>query len=87
MAPRKAPNPRKSAKAYRDSPSSRANKARYDTTFNEKPEQMAKRRELVNARRKRGMDGKGGPDLSHTKSGKLVKEPPSMNRARNRGKK
>jgi hypothetical protein len=87
MAPRKAPNPRKSAKAYRASPSSRATKAAYDTEFNEKPEQMAKRRQLVAARRKRGMDGKGGPDLSHTKKNTLVKEPPSMNRARNRGKK
>jgi hypothetical protein len=33
------------------------------------------------------MDGKGGKDLSHTKDGKLVKEDPSANRARNRGKK
>jgi hypothetical protein len=27
--------------------------------------------------------GKGGDDLSHTKSGRLVKESPSKNRARN----
>ncbi len=87
MAPRPAPNPRRSAKAYRESPSSRETKKKYDTTFNERPEQMAKRRELVAERRKRGMDGKGGPDLSHTKAGKLVKESPSKNRARNRGKK
>jgi hypothetical protein len=33
------------------------------------------------------MMGKGGPDLSHTKGGKLVREAPAANRARNRGKK
>jgi hypothetical protein len=33
--------------------------------------------------RKRGMMGKGGDDLSHTKSGRLVKESPSKNSARN----
>jgi len=31
--------------------------------------------------------GKGGKDLSHTRSGSLVKEDPSRNRARNRGRK
>lgn len=87
MAPRAVPNPRRSAKAYQASPASRATKKSYDTTFNTKPEQKAKRRELVAERRKRGMDGKGGPDLSHTKSGKLVREAASKNRARNRGKK
>jgi len=40
----------------------------------------AKRREL-------GIAGKGGPDVSHTKSGKLVLEEKSKNRARNRSKK
>ena len=48
---------------------------------------MAKRRELAKARRAKGMMGKGGADLSHTKDGKLVKESVSSNRARNRGKK
>jgi hypothetical protein len=55
--------------------------------FNAKAEQMAKRRELAKARRAKGMMGKGGLDLSHTKDGKLVKESVSSNRARNRGKK
>ena len=36
---------------------------------------------------KRGAEGKGGKDFSHTKSGRLVRESVSKNRARNRGKK
>jgi len=35
------------------------------------------------ARRRRGIAGKGGPDLSHTKKGTMVLESPSRNRARN----
>ena len=62
-------------------------KAETDKKFNAKPEQKAKRRELSKERTKRGIMGKGGKDLSHTKSGGLVKEDPSKNRARNRGKK
>jgi hypothetical protein len=37
----------------------------------------------MKARRDVGIDGKGGPDMSSTKSGKFVKEKPSINRARN----
>ena len=36
---------------------------------------------------KTGAEGKGGKDFSHTKSGRLVRESVSANRARNRGKK
>ena len=43
---------------------------------------------LNKANRKAGTYGnKDGKDMSHTKSGKLVKERQSKNRARNRGKK
>ena len=43
---------------------------------------------LNKANRKAGTYGnKDGKDMSHTKSGKLVKECQSKNRARNRGKK
>jgi hypothetical protein len=34
-------------------------------------------------RRRRGIAGKGGDDLSHTKGGKMVLESPKRNRARN----
>lgn len=85
MAPPKVANPRASARYYRDNPDARAKKAKTDTAFNEKSNQRAKRSELAQARRERGLMGKGGPDLSHTKEGTLVRENPSTNRARNRG--
>jgi hypothetical protein len=87
MAPRKSANPKASAAYYRSHPEARAQKAKYDTKHNAKPGQKAKRKELAEARRKKGMMGKGGDDLSHTKEGGLVKESPSKNRARNRSKK
>jgi hypothetical protein len=87
MAPRKSASPRKSAQYYRNNPDAKAKKDAYNKEFNQKPEQRKKRTELKQARRDRGMDGKGGKDLSHTKDGKLVKEDASTNRARNRGKK
>jgi hypothetical protein len=87
MAPRKAANPKKTAQYYRDNPEAREKKNEYNKEFNKKPEQRAKRSELTTERRKRGIDGKGGNDMSHTKDGKIVSEDPSTNRARNRGKK
>ena len=87
MAPRKAANPKKSAKYYRDNPEAKEKKKAYDTAFNKSPGQMAKRRELAKVRRERGVMGKGGNDMSHTKDGRIVSESPSRNRARNRGKK
>ena len=87
MAPRKTASPKRSASYYARHPEARKKKAAYDKKFNKKPGQRAKRAELVKERRKRDIDGKGGDDLSHTKSGKLVRESPAKNRARNRGKK
>jgi hypothetical protein len=87
MAPRRVANPRRSAKYYRENPEARAKKAETDKKFNKKPEQRAKRAELVAVRRERGIDGKGGKDMSHTKNGSIEAEDPSTNRARNRGKK
>ncbi len=87
MAPRKVARPRKSASYYRSSPTARAKKNAYNRDFNKKPAQRKKRAELAKARRKKGIMGKGGKDLSHTKSGRLVLENPSTNRARNRGRK
>lgn len=87
MAPPKTANPKRSAQYYRDNPDARKKKAATDTRFNAKPEQKEKRKELSRERRARGIMGKGGPDLSHTKNGGLVLESPSANRARNRGKK
>jgi hypothetical protein len=87
MAPRKAANPKKTAQYYRDNPEAREKKSETDKEFNKKPEQRKKRTELKQERRDRGVDGKGGKDMSHTKDGRIVAEDPSKNRARNRGKK
>ena len=87
MAPPKVANPRKTARFYQASAKARAAKKRTDTVFNARPDQMDKRAELARERRARGVMGKGGKDMSHTKDGRIVAESPSRNRARNRGKK
>ncbi len=87
MAPRKVANPRRSAKYYRDNPEARKKKDEYQKEYNARPANKAKRRELAKERRKRGIMGKGGNDVSHTRNGGTTMENPSTNRARNRGKK
>ena len=89
MAPRKLPRKqlKRSARNYRDNPQSRAKKNAYNRKRNATPEAIAYRGELKRARRKAGAEGKGGKDFSHTKSGRLVRESPSKNRARNRSRK
>lgn len=72
----------KSAKYYASNPESRKKKAEYDKKFNRKKEQREKRSELVTERRKRGIYGKGGDDLAHTKKGLKLKSP-----SKNRGSK
>ena len=73
----------KSAKYYASNPKARAKKKAYDTKYHKSAERRKYRSELNSARRKRKIYGKGGGDLSHTKSGKLVRESASKNRARN----
>jgi hypothetical protein len=73
----------KSAKYYASNPKARAKKKRYDVKYNSTPERKKYRRDLSRARRKRGIMGKGGGDLSHTKKGTLVREAVSKNRGRN----
>ena len=60
----------------------------YDAEYNKKPEAVKKRVETITANRKAGTYGNGdGLDASHTKSGKIVMEKASTNRARNGAKK
>jgi hypothetical protein len=60
----------------------------YEKEYQSSLERKKYRAELNKANRKAGTYGnKDGKDMSHTKSGKLVKEAQSKNRARNRGKK
>ena len=87
MAPPKVKNPRRSAAYYRNNPEACEKKAEYDTKFGKKPEQRRKRAQLAKWRRDEGIMGQGGPDGSHTRDGRIVRENASTNRARNRGKK
>ena len=73
----------RSARYYASNPKARAKKKRYDTAYHSTSKRRKYRSELAKARRKRGIMGKGGGDLSHTKSGKLIRESASKNRARN----
>ena len=72
----------RTAKYYASNPKARAKKKKYDTKYHSSTERKKYRAELNAARKKRGIAGKGGGDLSHTKSGKLVRESASKNRAR-----
>lgn len=87
MAPRKSSNPKKTAQYYKDNPDAYKKKLEYDKKDNKSEKDKKYRAELNQERRKRGVYGKGGDDMSHTKDGKIVSEDPSKNRARNRGKK
>jgi len=78
---------RKSAKYYAANPEARAKKNAYQRKYNKKPAVKNASEERWTERRRRGIAGKGGKDLSHTKNGGMVLESPSKNRARNRGKK
>ena len=70
---------KRTAQYYATHPEARAKKAKYDKEHNKKPEQRKKRSELVQARRDRGIYGKGGKDVAHTKDGLVLKDP-SVNR-------
>ncbi len=71
------------------SEASKKRKLEYDKEYHSTEERKKYRAELNKANRKAGTYGnKDGVDMSHTKSGKLVKEKASTNRARNgQGKK
>lgn len=73
----------KSAEYYRTHPKAREKKKKYDTEFEKKPEQVAKRAELTKENRehdkKYGKATRRGKDLSHTSKG-LVYKKSSVNR-------
>jgi len=74
----------KSAIYFRNNPEARKKKNAYNTAYHATPERKKYRVKLNKANRKAGTYGNGdGKDMSHTKSGKLVKESQSTNRARN----
>tara|TARA_R110002020_G_scaffold14091_1_gene50092 strand:- start:6425 stop:8029 length:1605 start_codon:yes stop_codon:yes gene_type:complete len=57
-------------------------KRTYDTKYEQSPKRIKYREELNRERRKRGIYGHGGPDVSHTTQNTLVLENPHSNRAR-----
>jgi hypothetical protein len=72
----------KSAKYFASNPEARAKKNKYNTDYHKTTERKQYRAELNKANR--SSEGYGdGKDKSHTKSGNLVNEPRSTNRARN----
>jgi hypothetical protein len=74
----------KSAQYYASNPEARKKKAAYDTKYGKTAKRRKYRSALNKANRKAGTYGNGdGKDMSHTKSGRLVKESASKNRARN----
>lgn len=64
------------------SPAAIEHKRKYETQYESTPARKKYRRELERERRKRGVAGKGGKDMSHTKTGTIVPEDPHTNRAR-----
>ena len=64
------------------SPEAKRHKMEYDNEYESTPERVKYREELKRERRQRGIEGKGGPDMSHTKDHTLVAEDPHTNRAR-----
>jgi len=74
----------KSAVYFQKNPDARKKKNAYNTSYHATPERKKYRVRLNKANRDAGTYGNGdGKDMSHTKSGKLVKESQSSNRARN----
>jgi hypothetical protein len=74
---------RKTARYYAENPEARKKRNAYQRKYNKKPSVKKASEERWSERRKRGIDGKGGKDLSHTKDGRMVLEDRSRNRARN----
>jgi len=72
----------KSADYYKKNPEARKKKQEYSKKYNAQPAQKKYRAELAKERRKRGIMGKGGSDVSHTKGGGTTLESPRKNRAR-----
>ena len=80
----------KSAKYYQGNIKARLKKNAYNTKYHKSDDRIEYRSELNKEARKKGIYGSrwaSKKDLSHTKTGKMVLESASKNRARNRVKK
>ena len=74
-------NPGRTAKFYRSNPKSRQKHRNDELARGKSPAKRKYRSLLIKERRKRGIDEKGGKDVSH-KGGKLTLESMKQNRAR-----
>jgi hypothetical protein len=83
MAPKLAANPGRTSRYYRSNPEARKKRNAAQRKINRSKLKIAYRAELNAERRKRGIYGKGGPDMSHDSKGNLKPESPKRNRARN----
>jgi hypothetical protein len=74
----------KSAKYFASHPEARAKKNSYNKEYHSDADRVNYREDLNRANRNAKTYGNGdGKDMSHTKSGRLVQEARSANRARN----
>ena len=73
----------KTSKYYEENPEAAEKRRRYQRKLNKTEKQKKYRAEHTKERRRRGIDGKGGKDVSKKKNGKFVLEHPYKNRARN----
>jgi len=73
----------KTSKYYAENPEAAEKRREYQRKLNKTEEQKKYRAEHQKERRRRGIDGKGGDDVSKKKNGKFVLESPFKNRARN----
>ena len=73
----------KSAVYYAKNPDARAKKNAYQKEYNKKPSAVKHRVSCNKGRKDLGLKVGDKRDASHTKSGKVVKEKASTNRARN----
>lgn len=83
MASPKSANPGKTARYYASNSAARAKKNAYQRKYNKSKAQISYRSKLNKARRKAGVYGKGGPDMSHDRKGNLRKQSAKVNRANN----
>ncbi len=82
MARELVKNPGRTARFYRKNKKSRLKHRADQRQINKSPEKVKYRSELRKERRKRGIDGKGGGDVSHQRNGSLKIESVKANRAR-----
>ena len=73
----------KTSKYYAANPTAAEKRREYQRELNKSESEKKYRSEHTKERRKRGIDGKGGADVSMKKNGKFVLESPSINRGRN----